>query len=127
MQGFVFWCNALFQNEVPEEIKAEKAVAELLNLKSEQRAEAALSLLQRELSTLKRLEKKVEAKEQQRLESARSKASLPNAESSDRILRYEKDINREFYKAMDQLERLQRRCQGEHVPPPITVDVSTEK
>ena len=41
----------------------------------------------------------------------------------DRLLRYEGAIERQFYKAMNQLERLQRMRSGESVPAPIEVDV----
>jgi len=49
---------------------------------------------------------------------------LPSAAILDKILRYETIINRQFYRAMDQLERLQRRRQGEDVPPPVNMEIS---
>jgi hypothetical protein len=42
----------------------------------------------------------------------------------DKILRYEATVERQLYRAMNQLERLQRRRNGEQVPPPLTMDVS---
>ena len=50
--------------------------------------------------------------------------SLPDAEAMNRILRYETTIERQLYKAMNHLERLQRQRKGDHVPPPLTVSVS---
>ena len=49
---------------------------------------------------------------------------LPSAETLDKILRYETKLERQLYRAMNQLERLQRMRQGESVPPPLTMEVS---
>ena len=58
-------------------------------------------------------------------EDARQAAEvLPSPEALDKILRYEGTMERQLYRAMNQLERLQRRRNGESVPPPITMDVS---
>jgi hypothetical protein len=42
----------------------------------------------------------------------------------DKIMRYETTLERQLYRAMDQLERLQRRREGEEVPPPVNVELS---
>jgi hypothetical protein len=58
-------------------------------------------------------------------EAARQAAEvLPSPPVLDKILRYEATVERQLYRAMNQLERLQRRRNGEEVPPPITMDVS---
>jgi hypothetical protein len=49
-------------------------------------------------------------------------ASLPSREMLERILGYETRIKRQLYRAMNQLERLQRRRRGEMVPAPIDLD-----
>jgi hypothetical protein len=41
-----------------------------------------------------------------------------------KILRFETTVERQLYGAMNRLERLQRRRNGEQVPPPLTMDVS---
>lgn len=48
--------------------------------------------------------------------------SLPSAEKADRLLRYETHLERQLYRAMDQLERSQRRRMGDAVPPPVSVN-----
>jgi len=59
-------------------------------------------------------------------ESARKAATnLPSGETLDRILRYETTRERQLYRAMMQLERVQRRRQGEAVPPPLSLEVSS--
>jgi len=49
---------------------------------------------------------------------------LPAAAVLDKILRYENALERQLYRAMNQLERLQRRREGEEVPPPVTLQLS---
>lgn len=60
------------------------------------------------------------------IDAEASRLTLPQEEDLQRILRYETAIERQLYRALDQLERLQRRRQGEHVPVPVRVDVSTD-
>ncbi|MDP6085518.1 MAG: hypothetical protein QGF68_05615 [Nitrospinota bacterium] len=47
--------------------------------------------------------------------------SLPNLTKTEILVRYERMLERELYRAMRQLERLQRQRRGEAVPPPIIV------
>lgn len=44
----------------------------------------------------------------------------------DRVLRYQSTINRQLYQAINQLERLQRLRNGDHVPAPLTLQVSRD-
>ena len=48
--------------------------------------------------------------------------SLPPADATDKLLRYEAHLDRQVYRAMDQLERLQRQRKGENVPPPVNIN-----
>ncbi len=52
---------------------------------------------------------------------------IPDAQAIERILRYEPMLYRHLNRAMDQLERLQRRRQGEAVPPPVNAHLSVER
>jgi len=49
---------------------------------------------------------------------------LPEKEELDKLLRYEAMINKQLNHAIAELERLQRRRNGESVPAPISVDIS---
>ena len=49
---------------------------------------------------------------------------LPSKEELDKLLRYEAMINRQLNHAIAELERLQRRRNGESVPALISVDIS---
>lgn len=59
-------------------------------------------------------------------ESFEDHYSLPDAPDLDRILRYETAIHRQLVYAINQLERLQRARQGEHVPAPVALHVSSD-
>jgi hypothetical protein len=50
--------------------------------------------------------------------------NIPDTHDLDRLLRYEGAIERQFYKAIDQLERLQRMRAGDTVPAPVNLDVA---
>ncbi len=52
--------------------------------------------------------------------------SLPLGNPLDRILRYETAIDRKRARAITELERLQLRRKGEHVPAPVKVELSTD-
>jgi len=49
--------------------------------------------------------------------------SLPPADATDKLLRYEAHLDRQLYRAMDQLERIQRQRRGENVPPPLNINL----
>jgi len=53
--------------------------------------------------------------------------SLPLGADLDRILRYETVIQRQLVYAINQLERLQRARKGEHIPAPVSVQISGDK
>lgn len=67
-----------------------------------------------------RCEKREEMEEQ-----ARQAADiLPSAETLEKLLRYETVLQKKLYRAMNHLERLQRRRQGENVPAPVAMEIS---
>lgn len=53
--------------------------------------------------------------------------SLPWGYDFDRIHRYETAIQRQLTYAINQLERMQRARKGEHVPAPVSVQVSSDQ
>ncbi len=49
--------------------------------------------------------------------------ALPTSgDNLDKIIRYEASLDRQLYKAINQLERLQRRRKGEDLPAPVVLD-----
>jgi len=57
-------------------------------------------------------------------EARKDAAVLPAPEVLDKILRYETKLERQLYRAMSQLERIQRMRRGEAVPAPMMMEVS---
>jgi hypothetical protein len=49
--------------------------------------------------------------------------SLPPADVTDNLLRYDTRYDRQLDRAMDQLERQQRQRRGEKVPPPLNINM----
>lgn len=65
----------------------------------------------------------------QKVKSRKEALNLSTAvtkKSLDTLLRYETSNERQLYRAIDQLERLQRQRAGDYVPPPVKVGVSTD-
>jgi hypothetical protein len=86
-----------------------------------------LEMLQEERKKLGFLKEILSQNESLALEAQLGSFALPSREAVEKILRYETAIERQLYRAMAQLERLQRQRQGEPVPPPITGDLSSSK
>jgi hypothetical protein len=68
---------------------------------------------------------KEKVKNKLKLQVIKKLGSIPTKDELDRLLRYEGSIERQLYKAMNQLERLQRLRSGDNVPAPVEVDVNT--
>ena len=67
-----------------------------------------------------RLGRKIRQREKLAREIGLQRLSIPSGPELERFQRYETSIKRDMYRAMDQLERLQRRRSGE--PPPSTAN-----
>ena len=78
------------------------------------------------LKNLDRQERKLRKQERTDLEIARQRLSIPHGHELERFQRYETTIKRDMYRAIDQLERLQRRRRGEPPPPTVNVNVSRD-
>jgi len=67
------------------------------------------------------LEHKIEPLIEVAAKSSYDNMAVPKAEVLDRLLRAEAAAERNLGRAIDRLERLQRRCLGEALPPPVSV------
>ncbi len=86
---------------------------------------AALNVIDAHLEKLKGLLSMMDENEANE-EDARINADfLPSREAAEKLLRYETTLERQVYRALNQLERLQRQRRGELVPPPVSIEVST--
>ncbi len=67
----------------------------------------------------------LEERDRQAEQARQAAALLPSAGALDKLLRYETTVERQLYRAMHQLERLQRRRLGEVVPAPAVLEVTS--
>jgi len=86
--------------------------------------EQALGFLNGKLSDISWWKSKCEQREESVREARQAAASLPSVEVLEKIQRYEIKLERQMFRSMAQLERLQRMRQGEAVPPPVCVAVA---
>lgn len=87
--------------------------------------EEVLARLHHELLSAQAVAEPVFARAKVEEQSRQSAATLPSAKVLDKILRYETTLERQLYRAMHQLERLQRRRLGEAVPAPAVLEVTS--
>jgi hypothetical protein len=87
------------------------------------RKKAALTFLDRKLRGIELLLEICDEEENREEETRQAAAVLPSGATLDKILRYETKLERQIYRALAQLERMQRMRRGEAVPPPLTVDL----
>ncbi|MGA2140541.1 MAG: hypothetical protein ABSH14_16925 [Verrucomicrobiia bacterium] len=62
--------------------------------------------------------------EAEKVKVRRDASLMPAQKIVDKLLRYEARLERQMYRAMNQLERLQRLRRGEVVPPPVAIQAS---
>jgi hypothetical protein len=96
---------------------------EISALRAKQK-EKALAYIDRKLRFISWDKSDCEEREEKEEEARQAAAVLPSLEVLDKILRYETKLERQLFRAMNQLERLQRMRRGEAVPPPMTMEVS---
>jgi hypothetical protein len=106
--------------------KAEQNNAEKEQLRSgdgvDARKDIVMHLINSEMERLESLIQDAPTREEHERAADMQIRSLPSAEKADRLLRYETHLERQLYRAMDQLERCQRRRTGDAVPPPVNVN-----
>ena len=96
---------------------------EQAELRAKQKA-AALAYIDKKLNFISWRKPECEAHEENMEQARQAAAVLPSTEVLDKIMRYETKLERQLHRAMNQLERLQRRRMGESVPPPLAVEMS---
>jgi hypothetical protein len=91
----------------------------------EQRKTEALRFLDKHLGSLNFV-RLSHAEDREFAEEAQQAAAvLPSAAVLDKIHRYETKLERQMFRAMAQLERVQRMRRGEDIPAPVAVEVSS--
>jgi hypothetical protein len=120
----------LDEDDDDEQIITPKDIRELLNKNAnwsddqiwETLIKICDEIIEQHEEQIKALEKENE-KNKLRLQVIKKLGNIPSKDELDRLLRYEGAIERQLYKAMNQLERLQRMRAGDNVPAPVEVDV----
>ena len=90
----------------------------------EDRKKIMLDLLDEEIKRLEQLRDLTRAHCVERIEYDKQIHAVPPLAVSERFLRYEAHLSREFDRTLSQLERLQRMRLGQPVVPPIDVRFS---
>jgi hypothetical protein len=85
---------------------------------------AALAFLDCKITEFQRLRQCLIEEDLHEEQARQAAAVLPSGKVLDKILRYETKLERQLYRAIAQLERVQRLRNGEHVPAPLSVQIS---
>lgn len=128
--AFCFWdCifALLCEQAVPpvgtEDQRSDKGVDE----RSETTGAVVVAFIDDRLEKLELFEKCSLECDKLAVEAEGRRLSLPSADATDKLLRYEAHLDRQLYRAMDQLERLQRQRRGENVLPPLNINLSNKR
>ena len=122
------WADSYFRLAEKRGIEAEEPhqVRDKLKvegLTEDQIRQALTEVHQSEIEKAEAEIKALEAEAALELERETLLASLPeHGWQLDKIIRYEASLDRQLYKAINQLERLQRRRKGEDLPAPVVLD-----
>jgi hypothetical protein len=112
----------------PPETKADKGPCRVADDKGagENRA-AVVALIDHQLERINTFMGYALEREELKVDAEARSFSLPPADATDKLLRYEAHLDRQLYRAVDELERLQRRRKGESVPPPLNINLSNRR
>ena len=90
---------------------------------TKKRSATALAAIEHQLETISIFKDYASEREEITRHAEARSFSLPPTDATDKLLRYEAHLDRQLYRAMDQLERLQRQRRGETVPPPLNINL----
>jgi hypothetical protein len=113
-------CVSLLRSRGRDENGDECKLSDAQN--SSAQREHVISMLDERLASLEQLGQSAMHNLSLELDAEVRSLALPDEGATDKVLRYETHLDRQLYRAMDQLERLQRRRGGESVPPPVNVN-----
>lgn len=117
---FAFTCLHAGPPEAKKEgVPSEKGGEKQIETKSAD----LVALIERQLEKIGMFKEYALVREDLELDAEARSFSLPSVDATDKLLRYESHLDRQLYRAMDQLERLQRQRRGENVPPPLNVNL----
>jgi hypothetical protein len=124
--AFCFW-DALFALACIYNGRAESKIdgppEQSTDKQTEPKRPHIVALIDHQLETLSVFKGYALERENLELDAEARSFSLPTVDAADKLLRYEAHLDRQLYRAMDQLERLQRQRGGEKMPPPLNINL----
>ena len=125
--SFCFWNSDFaydcFAYSHPEGKTEDRRSEEVGDKTTDKERAAIVESIDLQLARISRFQRLAEARENLAIDAEARSFSLPTTDATDKILRYEAHLDRQLYRAMDQLERLQRQRKGETVPPPLSINL----
>ena len=119
-----FWFTLACLNAGPPEAKIEDRPSEkVVDKQTDKKRADLVALLDDQLARIGAFEEYALQRENLAVDAEARSFSLPPGDATDKLLRYEAHLDRQLYRAMDQLERLQRQRRGETVPPPLNINL----
>jgi hypothetical protein len=128
--AFYFWDSVFAlacQASGPPYPKAEPSPSPDIGTQEADRRAALVALIDDRIRRIDGFRGLAEEREEFALDAEPRRCSLPPADATDKLLRYEAHLDRQLYRAMDQLERLQRHRRGEAVPPPLNINLGRRR
>jgi hypothetical protein len=111
-------------NAGPPEAKMEDRPSEkAVDKQTDEERAFVVELIEHQLEVISLFKRYASERERLAVDAEARSFSLPPAGATDKLLRYEAHLDRQLYRAMDQLERLQRQRRGENVPPPLNINL----
>jgi len=118
---FALTCSSVGPPEVgTQDQQSEKIVDQEAN---ETKAASVVALIESYQKSIRTQQNSATARQKVERNNETRSFSLPPADVTDKLLRYEAHLDKQLYRAMDQLERLQRQRRGEAVPPPLNINL----
>jgi hypothetical protein len=95
----------------------------VVDKQNEESRASMVALIDHRLETISILEGYATERENLAFHGEARSFSLPPEDATDKRLRSEAHLDRQLYRATDQLERVQRQRRGETVPPPLKINL----
>lgn len=112
----------------PPEAKREDQLSEkVIDQQTDELRATVIALIDDRLEKINTFNEYATEREKLAVDAEARSFSLPPVDATDKLLRYEAHVDRQLYRAMDQLERLQRQRQGENVPPPLNINLGRRR
>jgi len=126
VSAFSFW-DCLFAQVCasagPPPTKVETQPATEIGAEEADRRASIVAMIDNRLQRMGDFQGLATEREEFAVDAEARRFSLPTADATDKLLRYEAHLDRQFHRAMDQLERLQRQRRGERVAPPLNISL----